>query len=252
MQNLFSVRDRVVIVTGAARGNGRAIAEGFMNNGAEVYFVDVLKEVEGLVDSYENAKAHSLVCDLTDRVLVEDLVRRIVEKSKRIDVLINNAGISIQRDDPYEEESWDRTMEINLKAAFRLSRLVSGVMMIQKQGGAIINITSLGAELGFSNNPSYVASKGGLKQLGKAMALDLAKYGIRVNNVCPGYMMTAMTAGSYTDPELKEERSRRTMLRRWGLPEDLVGPCLFLASDASAYITGIDLVVDGGWLAKGL
>ncbi|MBA7589844.1 5-keto-D-gluconate 5-reductase [subsurface metagenome] len=112
--------------------------------------------------------------------------------------------------------------------------------------------SSLGAELGFPNNPSYIASKGGLKQLGKAMAVDLSEYNIRVNNVCPGYFKTDMTRKSYNDPHLREARNKRIMLGRWGNPRDLVGPCIFLASEAAAYITGIDLFVDGGWIAKGL
>ena len=124
--------------------------------------------------------------------------------------------------------------------------------MKEKRSGSIINITSLGAELGFPGNPSYVASKGGLKQLGKAMAVDLAQYNIRVNNVCPGYFKTDMTRKSYNDPHLREARNKRIMLGRWGNPSDLVGPCIFLASEAASYITGIDLLVDGGWVAKGL
>jgi NAD(P)-dependent dehydrogenase (short-subunit alcohol dehydrogenase family) len=143
-------------------------------------------------------------------------------------------------------------MAVNLHAAFQLATMAARVMKKQPQGGVIINITSLGAMLGFPNNPAYVASKGGLRQLTKAMAYDLSRYNIRVNNICPGYMRTDMTRKSYQDQEIKAERDRRIMLGRWGKPEDLVGPCIFLASEASSYITGIDLPVDGGWLAKGL
>lgn len=249
--NIFSVKDKVVIVTGAARGNGRAIAEGFLEFGAIVYFFDLLKDVESVVELTKNSKAHALVGDLRNKTDIDRLVSAVAKENGCIDVLINNAGVSFSSGDCYNEDIWDRTFEINLKGTFLLSSKVSEVMK-KKYKGSIINITSLGAELGFPDNPSYVASKGGLKQLGKAMAVDFAKYNIRVNNVCPGYFKTDMTRKSYNDPHLREVRNKRIMLERWGDPSELVGPCIFLASEAAAYITGIDLIVDGGWIAKGL
>ena len=249
---MFSVKDKIVIVTGAARGNGRAIAEGFLEHGAIVYFFDILEVVESIVDLAKTRKAHSMVGDLQNKTDINRLVSTVAKEEGCIDVLVNNAGISLSSDiDCYNEDAWNRTFEINLKGAFLLSCRVIEVMK-KKNKGAIINITSLGAELGFSGNPSYVASKGGLKQLGKAMAVDFAQYNIRVNNVCPGYFKTDMTQNSYNDPRLREARNNRIILGRWGNPRDLVGPCIFLASEAAAYITGIDLFVDGGWFAKGV
>mgnify|MGYP001274054315 FL=1 len=121
-----------------------------------------------------------------------------------------------------------------------------------KKGGSIINVTSLGSVLGFPDNPSYVSSKGGLKMLTKSLAVDLGKKGIRVNNLLPGYMKTAMTKKSFMNKDLKEERDKRIIINRWGNSTDLIGPCIFLASDSSSYITGSDILVDGGWIAKGL
>ena len=138
-----------------------------------------------------------------------------------------------------------------MRAPFRLSRAVAGRMKAQRSG-SIINITSLSAELAFPDNPAYVAFKGGLKQLGKALALDLAPFGIRVNNLGPGYIHTEMTRKSFEDPPRHEERAARSALNRWGEPEDLQGPAIFLASPASAFVTGQDLYVDGGWMIKGL
>ena len=120
------------------------------------------------------------------------------------------------------------------------------------EGGSIINITSMNAEVATPMNPAYIASKGALKMLTKAMALDWAQYGIRVNSVCPGYIHTNMTHKSWSDPEKSKIRTDRTMLKRWGEPKDLIGICHFLVSDESSYITGADFVVDGGWLAKGI
>ena len=249
--DIFSVKDKVVIVTGAARGNGKAIAEGFLKNGAVVYFFDLLEPVDGMVELVENYKAHFVFGDLRNKADTNRLVSAALEENGCIDVLVNNAGVSLSSDDCYNEDLWDRTFEINLKGSFLLSTIVAEVMK-EKRKGAIINITSLGAEFGFPGNPSYVASKGGLKQLTKAMAIDLAQYGIRVNNVCPGYFKTDMTRKSYNDKELRLARDNRIILERWGNPSDLVGPCIFLASEAAGYITGIDLIVDGGWVAKGL
>ncbi len=251
-KDLFYVHDKVVVVTGAARGNGRAIAEGFLSHGAIVYFVDRSKELKQMVASYNDEKAHAMIIDLSDKASIEQLVLEVVERSKRIDVLINNAGVSVQSEDPYDDNIWDFTFKINVEAAFLLSKMVVKVMINQNSGGVIINITSLGAMLGFPNNPAYVSSKGALRQLTKAMARDFAKYNIRVNNICPGYILTDMTKNSYDDPILREERNKRTIMGRWGHPGDLVGPCIFLASAAANYITGIDLPVDGGWLANGL
>ena len=124
--------------------------------------------------------------------------------------------------------------------------------MKKNSGGSIINVTGLAAEQGFPNNPAYVAFKGALKQLTKAAAHDLGTFGIRVNNIGPGYILTDMTTKSWSDPLSHKEKAQRTLLGRWGQPEDLMGVVIFLASDASSYITGQDIYVDGGWLAKGL
>ena len=124
--------------------------------------------------------------------------------------------------------------------------------MKKRKSGSIINITSINAELGFPRNPSYVASKGGLKMLGKALAKDWGKYGIRVNNLGPGYIKTEMSSKTFSNKKLREQRAMHTMLGRWGEKDDLVGPCVFLASDASKYVTGQDLYVDGGWIANSI
>ncbi len=253
VKNLFSLADKVAIVTGSARGNGKAIAQGFLAAGAIVYCVDVLeKELKKNEASTKNPKAKFIVADITHKDDLKTLVSKIIAEQKKIDILVNNAGISIsESSESYSEESWEKTYQVNLKSAFLLSQMVS-TFMIRQKSGTIINITSLGAEQGFPNNPAYVAFKGGLKQLTKALARDWGQYNIRVNNLGPGYIKTDMTKKSWTDKNLNKERAARTMLGRWGESEDLVGPAVFLASDASKYITAQDIYVDGGWLAKGL
>ena len=251
MKNLlFSVTDKVVIVTGASRGIGRAVAEGFVEHGARVIFVarspQMVQRVAELPD-----RAFAVQCDVSEPGAAERICDEVVKRFGTIDALVNNAGITVPGEEPYSEQVWDRTLDVNLKAVFLLSHAVANVMKGQG-GGSIVNIASIGALQGFPGNPSYQAAKGGLRQLSKAMARDWAEYGIRVNTICPGYILTDMTKRSYDDPTLQEQRTSRTMLGRWGQPEDLVGPCLFLASAASDYITGCDLPVDGGWTAKGL
>lgn len=249
---LFSLKDKVAIVTGAARGNGKAIAEGFWGAGAKVYFMDISEEVKRTVESIKNPNAKYILADVTNKTDLKKAIDRIIKEQKKIDILVNNAGITIgEPSESYKEKNWEKTYNVNLKAPFALSQLVAKYMIKQK-GGVIINIIGLGAEQGFSNNPAYVAFKGGLKQLTKALAKDWAKYNIRVNNLGPGYIKTDMTKKSWDNLELRAERSGRIMLDRWGESEDLVGPAIFLASDASKYITGGDLYVDGGWLAKGI
>ena len=143
-------------------------------------------------------------------------------------------------------------MMVNLTGLFYLTKLVGKKMIENKVKGRIINLTSIGAHLGFPSNPAYAASKGGLRNLTKSLALDWGEYGIRVNNLSPGYTKTKMNSTSWEDENLRQVRSNRTIQGRWADTNDLIGPIIFLSSDASSYITGTDIVVDGGWLSKGI
>jgi len=170
----FSLTKKVAIVTGAAKGNGATIADALVQAGAVVCRVDKISHSVLKDDQF-------IVADLTKGGVIQRLVDKVVKENGRIDILVNNAGISIGG---YDKNVWDDTMLINLKVPFLLSK---EAMPHMTEGGSIINITSLGAHQGFSNNPSYIASKGGLSQLTKAFAMDWAKLGIRVNNIVPGY-----------------------------------------------------------------
>ena len=244
-KKLFNIKNFVTIVTGSGRSIGLKIAEGFYEYGAKVIRIDL------------NLKKHKLykfddyIIDLTKQKLVDRCVNEIKHKYGRIDVLINNAGVTTNSTNFYDEKILKKTLSVNLIAAYNLSNKVCKIMSKRKKG-SIINITSLGAERGFIGNPSYQVSKAGLKQLTKALACDWGQKNIRINNVCPGYIKTPMTMRSFKNSKLKKNRDTRMILKRWGEPKDLVGPCIFLASDSSSYITGSDIFVDGGWLAKGL
>ena len=210
------------------------------------------RELISAKNDIQNDRAKFVTADVTNFRLMKNIMKNIYDNEGKINILVNNAGVSLpESSDTYNEDKWEKTYLVDLKAPFKLSQMAAKYM---KKGGSgvIINITSLCSELGFSNNPAYVAFKGGLKQLTKALAKDWAKYGIRVNNLGLGYFKTEMTRKSWEDEKLRQERTKNTMLGRWGEPEDLVGPAIFLASDASRYIIGQDLYVDGGWLANGI
>ena len=226
MIDLFSVKDKVIIVTGASGGIGKAISYELEQRGAKVIPAD-------LPD-----------CDITNALDLDSLADQ-----EHIDGLVNCAGVTYGNNlFDYKDSDWENTYKVNLKAPYELTRRVAQVM--KYTGGSIVNITSLNAELAFPDNPAYVASKGGLKQLSKSLALDLGKYGIRVNNIGPGYMRTNMTKKGWANNRKAIED--KTILGRWGEPQDLVGAAIFLLSSASSYITGQDIYVDGGYLTKGL
>ena len=197
---------------------------------------------------HKNIKNYSI--DLTKQDQIDKFIAFIDKnETSGINILINAAGVTFPNDlFNYSDKDWDLTYKVNLLAPFKLAKGLSKNM----RDASIVNITSLNAELAFPNNPAYVATKHGLKGLTKSLALELGNKNVRVNNIGPGYMKTAMTSKSWSDPKIYEERKKKTFLGRWGTPSDLVGAVVFLASDASSYITGQDLYIDGGWTSKGL
>ncbi|HEY8155155.1 MAG TPA: SDR family oxidoreductase [Myxococcota bacterium] len=241
---VFSIAGRIVLVTGAGRGIGRALATGLGRLGARVHGMDVAFA--------ERASGFEAIhCDVGDEDASARALREIVSTHGRLDGLVNNAGISLPPGDAYGRAGFERTLGINTLAPLRLS-WTAAELMKRHASGSIVNVTSLGAHLGFPDNPAYQASKAALLQVTRAMAVDYGRFGIRVNSLCPGYVKTAMTRQSWEDESLRLARSQRMILPRWAEPEDLVGPCAFLLSDAAGYITGIDLPVDGGWRARGI
>lgn len=256
VKDLFSLKGKVAIVTGASRGLGKAIALGFSGAGAKVVLAARgTKPLEAGEKAISDAGGQALGVrtDVTCYDDLKSLVNKTIEVFGNIDVLVNCAGQAkgvLSQD--CSQEDWDLTYRTNLKSAFDLCQLVGRVMIKEGKGGSIINITSIAAELGSPGNPAYNASKGGLRQLTKGFAADWGTYNIRVNNLGPGYFHTEQNSVSWNDPELRSIRSNRCLLNRWAEPFEIVGPAIFLASDASSFVTGHDLYVDGGFLAKSL
>jgi len=245
LESVFSMSGKVCLVTGASRGIGRSLADAFHNAGAVVFGVG----------RSENANEEALwayrQCDVNNKEQLTRVLQDIVAIEGKLDVLVNAAGITSNNSTADSNPSFVQMIQTNLIAVHEICLVASGYMKVSG-GGSIINITSIGSELGFAGNPGYASSKGGLKMLTKALANDLAEFNIRVNNIAPGYIRTDMTKGSYENQTLNQDRVNRMIIKRWGEAGDLSGAAILLASDASSYITGIDLFIDGGWTAKGL
>ena len=242
--DLFSVKNKNVLITGCSAGIGLTIAKGFIENDARVIGISRSKPL--IFSQLEDF----FFCDLLDETELKKTIKKIKIKYKKIDVLINVAGISIDIGNKKNNlKKYDDTFKVNTRAVFHL---ISELEENFPKGGSIINFSSIGGMIGFPNNPFYGASKGALISLSKALANDFGKKNIRVNCILPGYFTTKMTEVSFKDETKRIERQNRTMLGRWGDPEELIGITIFLASDASSYVTGVDIPVDGGWINKGL
>ena len=245
---------KVAIISGGARGMGAAEARLFAKEGARVVIGDVLddqgKQVEAEI-AETGGEATYVHLDVTSEADWANAVRTAIGSFGKLDVLVNNAGIAIwsARDDATAEE-WDRVMDVNAKGVF-LGTKAAIPEMRKAGGGSIVNISSISGMVGQENiHPGYNASKGAVRLLTKATAIQYAKDGIRVNSVHPGPIATPMTEAGRSDPEHFQRTLERTPLGRYGQPEDVANGVLFLSSDESSYMTGSELVIDGGVTAQ--
>ncbi|USE02463.1 2-dehydro-3-deoxy-D-gluconate 5-dehydrogenase KduD [Vibrio sp. SCSIO 43133] len=248
----FKLDGKVAIVTGCDTGLGQGMALGLAKAGCDIVGVNIVEPtetielIEGTGRKFIDIRANLMKLDD-----IPNIVDRAVTELGRIDLLVNNAGI-IRRNDAidFSEQDWDDVMNINIKSVFFMSQAVAKQFIAQGEGGKIINVASMLSFQGGIRVPSYTASKSGVMGVTRLMANEWAKEGINVNAIAPGYMATNNTAALRADEKRNAEILERIPADRWGTPEDLAGPCIFLASQASDYINGYTIAVDGGWLAR--
>ncbi|WP_022941917.1 2-dehydro-3-deoxy-D-gluconate 5-dehydrogenase KduD [Psychromonas hadalis] len=248
----FNLKGKVAIVTGCNTGLGQGMALGLANAGCDIVGVNIsepketMQQVEQAGRKFIDIRANLMVLDD-----ISSIVDRAVTELGRIDILVNNAGI-IRRNDAidFTEKDWDDVMDINIKSLFFLSQKVAKQFIAQGEGGKIINVASMLSYQGGIRVPSYTASKSAVMGVTRAMANEWAKHGINVNAIAPGYMATDNTVALRADEKRNKEIVGRIPAERWGTPEDVAGPCVFLASSAASYINGYTIAVDGGWLSR--
>jgi 2-deoxy-D-gluconate 3-dehydrogenase len=249
----FKLDGKVAIVTGSQRGLGRGMAAALAQAGADILGVShsaAAPETAAAVKAAGRTYVH-LQADLSSTEPVERIIATALEAFGRIDILLNNAG-TITRNDAvdFTEKEWDDVMNVNLKTVFFLCQAAARQFIKQGGRGKIINIASMLSFQGGIRVPSYTASKSGLKGITMLMANEWAKHGICTNAIAPGYMATDNTTNLRADEQRNAEILGRIPAGRWGTPEDLGGAAVFLASNASDYVNGYTLAVDGGWLAR--
>ena len=248
------LKGKTAVVTGGSRGIGKAICLKFAENGADIAFLyagntvkaeETVKELEGL-----GVKAKAYQCNVADADAVAAVIKEIVKDFGGIQILVNNAGITKDKLVPMMKAAdFDAVIDTNLKGAFYMTKGVYPLFLKQK-GGKIINIASMLSFQGGIRVPSYTASKSGVMGVTRLMANEWAKHNINVNAIAPGYMATNNTQQLRADEQRSAEILDRIPAGRWGLPSDLMGPVVFLASSASDYVNGYTIAVDGGWLAR--
>jgi NAD(P)-dependent dehydrogenase (short-subunit alcohol dehydrogenase family) len=249
----FQLTGKTALVTGASRGIGEAIAKGFAQAGADLVLVSrnlsalekVAREIEGF-----GRKAFSVSADIGNPEEIQRAVDTAQKFFPRIDILVNNAGISpiLKKAEEVTLKEWEEIVRVNLTGTFLFCQAV-GKTMIQQGGGKIINMVSVGAVVAFQRQIAYCATKGGILQLTKVLAVEWARYNIQVNAIGPAYLETELTKGMRESKAISEDLLRKTPMGRFGNPEEIVGAAVYLASDTSSYVTGQTLFVDGGWLS---
>ncbi len=243
---MFNLKNKTAIVTGSARGIGQSIAVELARHGADVVVTDIIPGQQ-TVKKIKALKRNSFFVktDISKKQEIENLIKETIKKFKKIDILVNNAGIFItEPTKKVSEESWDKTIDINLKGYFLCSQTALKYM---KKGSSIINISSVAGILGYAQAAAYCASKGGTRLLTKSLAAEYGPLGIRINSIHPGIIETAMTKNLLADKKTREASLAKLPLKRTGKPIDIAGAAVFLASDASSYMTGTETVIDGGW-----
>jgi len=248
--SLFSVAGKMALITGSSRGLGFALAKGLSEAGANVVIhgrnQNALNEAAKELETTTGRTPLTVSFDVTDQKSADSVLRDFMNTHGIPDILINNAGV--QKRAPFNEfpaDDWDSVLSANLSSAFYVSKPIT-TKMAERGAGKVINIGSVMTQLGRETIVPYTASKGGVAMMSKGMAADLARHNIQVNTVSPGYFKTEMNKALVADKDFNTWVEKRTPAQRWGLPEELVGTVVYLSSDASAFVSGQNIFVDGG------
>jgi NAD(P)-dependent dehydrogenase (short-subunit alcohol dehydrogenase family) len=248
-KDLFDLTDKITIITGGGSGIGRRTALALAEYGAKTIIADIDQEAASLAASEINTKGGRAIphrVDVTQPGEVQGMVNVALDSFGRIDILFNNAGISIRGPaESFSIEDWNKVIAVNLTGMFICAQTV-GKVMIKQGGGKIINTASVSAKLGHPGNLAYAAAKHGVVGMTRVMAVEWAKYGVCVNCIGPGITKTPLTAKTLEDPKKYQESVSKVPMGRLGEPDDLIGAVIFLASQASNYVTGQTIYVEGG------
>lgn len=248
--SLFSVQDRVVLVSGASRGIGRSLAEGFARHGARVFITGRDATTLQQTASEISTGTHPVdfvVCDVSRPDQIQAMIETVVQRAGQINDLINVAGINIRkRVEQYTEEEFDKILDINMKGAFLVAQAVGRRLIAQRTPGSIINIDSLNSFRPLKGVQPYAMSKAAVSAMTRGMAMEWGEHGIRVNAIAPGFILTDLTKKLWSDPTMQAWNDANCPLKRLGQPEDMLGTAIFLVSDAAKFLTGQVIYVDGG------
>ncbi|AYY78991.1 TPA_asm: D-threitol dehydrogenase [Listeria monocytogenes] len=245
----FNITDKVAVVTGAASGIGKAMAELFSEKGAYVVLLDIKEDVKDVAAKINPSRTLALQVDITKKENIEKVVAEIKKVYPKIDILANSAGVALlEKAEDLPEEYWDKTMELNLKGSFLMAQII-GREMIATGGGKIVNMASQASVIALDKHVAYCASKAAIVSMTQVLAMEWAPYNINVNAISPTVILTELGKKAWTG-QVGEDMKKLIPAGRFGYPEEVAACALFLVSDAASLITGENLIIDGGYTIK--